>query len=68
MDPDADGEKGPKCKTAYLPQIVQFDEPELTILETVRRELIIDEGSARNLLAGFLLCDDVFKTVENLSW
>ena len=69
LDPDAGMvRKGPSVKTAYLPQIVQFDEPELTILETVRRELIIDEGSARNLLAGFLFTgDDVFKTVENLS-
>lgn len=60
--------KGPSVKTAYLPQIVHFDEPELTILETVRRELIIDEGSARNLLAGFLFIgEDVFKSVGNLS-
>lgn len=60
--------KGPSVKVAYLPQIVTFDEPELTILETVRRELITDEGSARNLLAGFLFTgEDVFKAVGNLS-
>lgn len=59
---------GPSVKIAYLPQILEFDEPELTILETVRRELIIDEGKARNLLAGFLFTgDDVFKTLESLS-
>ncbi len=59
---------GPSVKAAYLPQIVQFDEPELSILETVRRELIIDEGSARNLLAGFLFTgEDVFKAVGSLS-
>lgn len=59
---------GPSIIPAYLPQIVQFDEPELTILDTVRRELIIDEGTARNILAGFLFTgDDVFKKVETLS-
>ncbi len=67
--PDAGNVRiGPSVKTAYLPQIVIFDQPELTILETVRRELIIDEGKARNLLAGFLFTgEDVFKTVESLS-
>ena len=59
---------GPSVKIAYLPQIITFNEPERTILETVRRELIIDEGNARNLLAGFLFTgEDVFKTVESLS-
>ena len=59
---------GPSVRIAYLPQIVTFDQPELTILETIRRELIIDEGTARNLLAGFLFTgEDVFKTVESLS-
>lgn len=67
--PDAGVVKiGPSIKKAYLPQIIQFDEPELTILDTVRRELIIDEGSARNLLAGFLFTgEDVFKMVGSLS-
>jgi len=60
--------KGPSVKTAYLPQIVHFDDTGLTILETVRRELLIDEGSARNLLAGFKFTgEDVFKVVGNLS-
>ncbi|NLO98798.1 MAG: ABC-F type ribosomal protection protein [Clostridiaceae bacterium] len=59
---------GPSVRIAYLPQIITFEKPELTILETVRRELIIDEGTARNILAGFLFTgEDVFKTVENLS-
>jgi ATPase subunit of ABC transporter with duplicated ATPase domains len=59
---------GPSIIQAYLPQIIQFDEPELTILDTVRRELLIDEGSARNILAGFLFTgEDVFKRVETLS-
>lgn len=59
---------GPSVKTAYLPQIVTFEEPELTLLETVRRAFNIEEESARNLLAAFLFKgEDVFKTVESLS-
>lgn len=59
---------GPSIKAAYLPQIVKFDETELTVLETVRISLIIDEGKARNLLAGFLFTgEDVYKTVGSLS-
>ena len=46
---------GPSVRIAYLPQIITFEQPKLTILDTVRRELVIDEGSARNLLAGFYL-------------
>ena len=59
---------GPSVRIAYLPQIITFEQPKLTILDTVRRELVIDEGSARNLLAGFLFTgEDVFKKVESLS-
>lgn len=69
LAPDAGMVKvGPSVKIAYLPQIVEFDEPELTILETIRSELRIDEGSARNLLAGFKFTgEDVFKLVGKLS-
>lgn len=59
---------GPSVKIAYLPQIVTFDEPHLTLLDTVRRALIISEERARNLLAGFhFQGEDVYKTVESLS-
>ncbi len=59
---------GPSIKIAYLPQIVQFDEPELSILDTIRIALTLDEGRARNLLAGFLFTGEhVFKTVGSLS-
>lgn len=59
---------GPSVKIAYLPQIVTFEDPSLTILETVRRALILSEERARNLLASFLFQgEDVFKTVESLS-
>jgi len=59
---------GPSVKIAYLPQIVTFNEPGLSMLEVVRNELKIDEGSARNLLARFLFTgDEVFKPVGSLS-
>lgn len=59
---------GPSIKAAYLPQIVTFNEPDLTLLETIRIALIIDEEKARNLLAGFLFKgEDVYKTVGSLS-
>ncbi|HOQ76634.1 MAG TPA: ABC-F type ribosomal protection protein [Thermoclostridium sp.] len=59
---------GVSVKTGYLPQKVEFDNPGMTVLDTVRHELIIDEGSARNILAGFMFKgEDVFKTVDSLS-
>jgi len=59
---------GASVKVGYLPQHVVFDNPELTVLDTVRHELITDEGTARNILAGFMFRgEDVFKTVDNLS-
>ncbi|NLX64757.1 MAG: ABC-F type ribosomal protection protein [Clostridiaceae bacterium] len=69
ISPDTGSVKiGPSVRIAYLPQIITFEQPKLTILETVRRELIINEDTARNLLAGFLFTgEDVFKAVGNLS-
>jgi len=69
ISPDTGSVKiGPSVRIAYLPQIINFEQPELTILETVRRELIIDEETARNILAGFLFTgEDVFKAVGSLS-
>ncbi len=59
---------GPSVRAAYLPQIVHFDNPEYTILDTIRHTLIMDEGRARNLLAGFKFTgEDVYKTVGTLS-
>lgn len=59
---------GPSVKAAYLPQIVSFENPELTLLEIVQRTLIVSEERARNLLAGFKFTgEDVFKTAESLS-
>ena len=40
----------------------------MSVLDTVRHELTIDEGSARNILAGFMFRgEDVFKTMDSLS-
>lgn len=59
---------GPSVRIAYLPQIVTFEEPGLSILDYVRNELKMDEGTARNILARFLFTgDDVFKSVGSLS-
>ncbi|NMA65539.1 MAG: ABC-F type ribosomal protection protein [Clostridiaceae bacterium] len=59
---------GPSVKAAYLPQMVFFERPELTILEIVQRSLMLNEERARNLLAGFNFTgDDVYKTAESLS-
>lgn len=59
---------GESIKYAYLPQIVTFDNPKLSILETVIQELNMQEGPARSLLAKYKFRqEDVHKTVENLS-
>lgn len=59
---------GESIKYAYLPQIVTFDNPKLSILETVIQELNIQEGPARSLLAKYKFRqEDVHKIVENLS-
>jgi len=59
---------GTSIRTGYLPQQVRFENPGLTVLDTVRNELVTDEGNARNILAGFMFRgEDVFKTVGSLS-
>jgi len=59
---------GDSVKLEYLSQIVSFDHPQMSMLETVMQMLRLPEGLARNLLAKYkFLRDDVFKTVENLS-
>lgn len=59
---------GPAVKTAYLPQIIKFEHPERSVLDT----LIYDENctpqSARNRLGAFKFSgDDVFTQVSQLS-
>ncbi len=59
---------GPAVKRAYLPQIVSFKHPELSLLDT----LIVDENlppqTARDRLGAFKFSgEDVFKSVSMLS-
>lgn len=59
---------GPSIRFAYLPQIVNYAEPQRSVLETVMQTLGLPEGMARNLLAKYKFPkDNVFKTVGNLS-
>lgn len=59
---------GESIRLAYLPQVVSFEYPELSILDTVRGQLLISEGNARKLLAGYRFrSEDVYKSVGSLS-
>jgi len=59
---------GNSVRFAFLPQIVRFDRPELSILDTVRYEMEWSEDMARNRLAAFNFTgEDVFKSVSSLS-
>ena len=59
---------GPSVRVGYLPQEVVFDMPERSVLDTIRYAFPMEEGKARNLLAGFRFTGgDVFKTVSALS-
>lgn len=59
---------GDSVRYAYLPQLVNFENPKLSILETVIQALRLQEGPARNLLAKYKFRqEEVYKTVENLS-
>ena len=60
---------GPSVRTAYLPQIMEFDRPERSLVDTLlyaKRDL--SAQSARNRLAAYDFCgEDVFKSVAVLS-
>ena len=59
---------GPSIKAAYLPQVIHFDHPERSILDTMLYELDITPQSARNRLAAYQFTgEDVFKQVSVLS-
>ena len=59
---------GPSVKAAYLPQVIHFDHPERSILDTMLYELDITPQSARNRLAAYQFAgEDVFKPVSVLS-
>ncbi len=59
---------GPSVKSAYLPQLVRFEDPERDMVDTMLWEAKCDAKTARNRLAAFgFRGEDVFKTVSVLS-
>ena len=59
---------GPTVKWAYLPQIIHFDHPERTLLDTMLYEKGCSVQVARDRLGAYLFeGDDVYKTVSSLS-
>ena len=59
---------GPSVREAYLPQHVTFDNPNLSVLDTLIYEQNISPQSARNRLGAFKFSgEDVFKPVWALS-
>ncbi|MBQ1264479.1 MAG: ABC-F family ATP-binding cassette domain-containing protein, partial [Oscillospiraceae bacterium] len=59
---------GPTVKWAYLPQIIRFDHPDRTLLDTMLYEKNCSVQTARDRLGAFLFeGEDVFKTVGTLS-
>ena len=59
---------GPAVKTAYLPQIVSFQDENLTVLETMMYEAKLQMGDARDRLGAYMFRgDDVFTKVSQLS-
>ena len=67
--PDAGfSRKGPAVKAAYLPQIIHFENPNRSILDTLIYEKEMSPQLARNKLGAFLFSgEDVFKYVGDLS-
>ncbi|MEG1682650.1 MAG: ABC-F family ATP-binding cassette domain-containing protein [Oscillospiraceae bacterium] len=60
---------GPAVKPAYLPQIISFDRPDRSLVDTLLyAKRNISPQSARNQLAAYSFCgEDVFKSVSVLS-
>ena len=59
---------GPAVKNAYLPQIIQFENDNYTVLETVTSALKLTLQAGRNRLAAFQFTgDEVFQKVSSLS-
>ena len=60
--------RGPAVKPAYLPQVIQFDNPRRTLFDTLLYEQNLSPQMARNRLGAFLFPgEDVFKLVSDLS-
>ncbi len=61
-------EIGPSVKIGYLPQIINFPNPDQTLLEYFSRSAELNEQRARQVLAGFQFYqEDVIKRVGTLS-
>lgn len=59
---------GANVKTAYLPQIITFNNDEDTVIGCFRENRIISEGKAREYLSKFMFYGrDTFKKVRQLS-
>ena len=59
---------GPTVKIGYLPQIIHFDHPERSLVDTMIYDLDCTAQTARNRLAAFQFRgEDVFKPVSALS-
>ena len=59
---------GPSVKTAYLPQLVTFEDPWRDLVDTMLYEANCSPQEARDRLAAFgFMGEDVFKTVGMLS-
>ena len=69
LKPDTGSVKrGPSVRLAYLPQIVGFDYPRRSLLDTLVHELDVSPQTARNKLGAFMFTgEDVFKAVGDLS-
>ena len=59
---------GPSVQIGYLPQIINFPEGEISLLDYFRKEAGVNEEKARRILAAFQFYkEDVNKRVKNLS-
>ena len=59
---------GNSLKAAYMPQMIEFENKEASVLESLRYFLETSEEKARSILAGFnFIGVDVFKKVGSLS-
>ncbi len=59
---------GPSVKIGYLPQIIEFTNGEMQLLDYFKNEVGLPEQKARQILAGFQFYkEDVNKKIKNLS-
>ncbi len=59
---------GPSVKIGYLPQIINFENENLSLLDHFREDACVDEEKARRILSAFKFYkDDVGKKVKTLS-